>query len=105
MAGLRGSLVERRRSEIKGGAVPKEYVPGVVKGLEEMMSSGVLAGFPVVDVVVRALLPTVCPRHPLCPRPLLCPRHLLCLRHSLPLFALHAGIVTTVPPLLCMLAS
>ena len=37
-------------SEIKGGVVPKEYIPGVVKGLEEMMSSGSLAGFPVVDV-------------------------------------------------------
>ncbi|PSC68167.1 Elongation factor chloroplastic [Micractinium conductrix] len=38
------------RSEIKGGVVPKEYIPGVTKGLEEMMSSGSLAGFPVVDV-------------------------------------------------------
>ncbi|PNH03241.1 Elongation factor G, chloroplastic [Tetrabaena socialis] len=38
------------KSEIKGGSVPKEYVPGVVKGLEECMSSGSLAGFPVVDV-------------------------------------------------------
>ncbi|CAI5970171.1 unnamed protein product [Closterium sp. NIES-64] len=38
------------KSEIKGGTVPKEYVPGVVKGLEECMGSGVLAGFPVVDV-------------------------------------------------------
>jgi elongation factor G len=38
------------RSEIKGGAVPKEYLPGVVKGLEESMSAGSLAGFPVVDV-------------------------------------------------------
>lgn len=37
-------------SEIKGGAVPKEYIPGVVKGLEECMDSGVLAGFPVVDM-------------------------------------------------------
>ncbi|XP_057477543.1 elongation factor G-2, chloroplastic [Actinidia eriantha] len=42
------------KSEIKGGAVPKEYIPGVVKGLEECMSNGVLAGFPVVDV--RAIL-------------------------------------------------
>ncbi|KAJ6791928.1 elongation factor G-1, chloroplastic [Iris pallida] len=42
------------KSEIKGGAVPKEYVPGVVKGLEECMSNGVLAGYPVVDV--RAVL-------------------------------------------------
>lgn len=37
-------------SEIKGGAVPKEYIPGVMKGLEECMSNGVLASFPVVDV-------------------------------------------------------
>lgn len=37
-------------SDIKGGVVPKEYIPGVQKGLEEMMSSGILAGFPVVDV-------------------------------------------------------
>ncbi|KAG2677550.1 hypothetical protein I3843_12G104700 [Carya illinoinensis] len=38
------------KSEIKGGAVPREYIPGVMKGLEECMSNGVLAGFPVVDV-------------------------------------------------------
>lgn len=38
------------KSEIKGGAVPKEYIPGVMKGLEESMSNGVLAGYPVVDV-------------------------------------------------------
>ena len=38
------------KSEIKGGTVPKEYIPGVLKGLEEMMGSGSLAGFPVVDV-------------------------------------------------------
>ena len=37
-------------SEIKGGVVPREFVPAVQKGLAEMMSSGVLAGFPVVDV-------------------------------------------------------
>lgn len=42
------------KSEIKGGSVPREYVPGVVKGLEECMSNGVLAGYPVVDV--RAVL-------------------------------------------------
>jgi elongation factor G len=38
------------KAEIKGGVVPKEYIPGVMKGLEECMSSGSLAGFPVVDV-------------------------------------------------------
>ncbi|XP_051114982.1 elongation factor G, chloroplastic-like isoform X1 [Andrographis paniculata] len=42
------------KSEIKGGAVPREYIPGVMKGLEESMSNGVLAGYPVVDV--RAVL-------------------------------------------------
>jgi len=41
-------------SEIKGGVVPKEFIPGVMKGLEDMMGSGVIAGFPMVDV--RAVL-------------------------------------------------
>ncbi|QJP13034.1 elongation factor G [Starkeya sp. ORNL1] len=39
-------------SAIVGGAVPKEYIPGVNKGLESVLGSGVLAGFPVVDVKV-----------------------------------------------------
>jgi len=34
--------------EIKGGTVPKEYIPGVSKGLESIMSNGILAGFPVI---------------------------------------------------------
>merc|ERR1712070_580560 len=34
--------------EIKGGSVPKEYIPGVAKGLESIMSNGILAGFPVI---------------------------------------------------------
>merc|ERR1719183_578281 len=34
--------------DIKGGTVPKEYIPGVAKGLESVMGSGVLAGFPVI---------------------------------------------------------
>ena len=37
-------------TDIKGGAVPKEYIPGVQSGLEQMMNAGVIAGFPVVDV-------------------------------------------------------
>jgi elongation factor G len=37
-------------SKIVGGAVPKEYIPGVEKGINSVMGSGVLAGFPVVDV-------------------------------------------------------
>ena len=38
--------------EIKGGVVPREYIPVVDKGIEETLKSGVLAGFPVVDVKV-----------------------------------------------------
>jgi elongation factor G len=37
-------------SQIVGGAVPKEYIPGVDKGIQSVMGSGVLAGFPVVDL-------------------------------------------------------
>jgi elongation factor G len=37
---------------IKGGSVPREYIPAVEKGLREALNSGVLAGFPVVDVKV-----------------------------------------------------
>ena len=39
-------------NEIVGGAVPREYIPAVDKGVREQMESGVLAGFPVVDVKV-----------------------------------------------------
>ncbi len=37
---------------IKGGTVPREYIPAVAKGLVETLPNGVLAGFPVVDVKV-----------------------------------------------------
>jgi elongation factor G len=37
-------------SKIVGGAVPKEYIPGVEKGINSVMGAGILAGFPVVDV-------------------------------------------------------
>ncbi len=37
---------------IKGGTVPREYIPAVDKGLREALNNGVLAGFPVVDVKV-----------------------------------------------------
>src|SRR2546423_13476620 len=37
---------------IKGGAVPREYIPAVEKGLKETLTNGVLAGYPVVDVKV-----------------------------------------------------
>ena len=34
-------------TQIKGGSIPKEYIPGVMKGVESVMGNGVLAGFPV----------------------------------------------------------
>jgi elongation factor G len=37
-------------SQIVGGSVPKEYIPGVVKGLESSVSNGLLAGFPLIDL-------------------------------------------------------
>jgi len=37
---------------IKGGVVPREYIPAVKKGVEETLKAGVLAGYPVVDVKV-----------------------------------------------------
>jgi len=37
-------------SKIIGGAVPKEFVPGVDKGIQSVMGAGILAGFPVVDM-------------------------------------------------------
>ncbi|MFB9148438.1 elongation factor G [Roseovarius ramblicola] len=39
-------------SRIVGGAVPKEYIPGVEKGIRSVMDSGPLAGFPVIDFKV-----------------------------------------------------
>ena len=39
--------------EIKGGVIPKEFVPAIKKGFEEAMKNGVLAGFPVVGMRVR----------------------------------------------------
>jgi elongation factor G len=40
-------------SKIVGGAVPKEYIPGVEKGIKSVMDSGPLAGFPVIDFRVQ----------------------------------------------------
>ncbi|RYB02824.1 elongation factor G [Lichenibacterium ramalinae] len=45
-AGLGNSF----ESKIIGGSVPKEYIPGVEKGINSVMGAGILAGFPVVDV-------------------------------------------------------
>ena len=40
-------------NKIIGGAVPKEYVPAVEKGIKEAMETGVLAGYPMVDIKVQ----------------------------------------------------
>ena len=40
-------------SEIVGGSIPKEYIPGVEKGLQSVMDSGLLVGFPILDVKFR----------------------------------------------------
>ncbi len=42
-------------NEVVGGNVPKEFIPGVEKGLESVLGSGVLAGFPVVDLKVSLI--------------------------------------------------
>jgi elongation factor G len=42
-------------SRIAGGAVPKEYIPGVEKGVESVLGAGVVAGFPVVDIKVALI--------------------------------------------------
>ncbi len=42
-------------NKVVGGNLPREYVPGVEKGLESVLGSGVLAGFPVVDLKVTLI--------------------------------------------------
>jgi elongation factor G len=42
-------------NEVVGGAVPKEFIPGVEKGLASVLGAGVLAGFPVVDMKVEVV--------------------------------------------------
>jgi elongation factor G len=42
-------------NEVVGGAVPKEFIPAVEKGLEGQLTSGVIAGFPVVDIKVSLI--------------------------------------------------
>ena len=39
--------------EIKGGTVPREYIPAVEKGVKEAADTGVVAGYPVIDVVIK----------------------------------------------------
>ncbi|GAA6157816.1 elongation factor G [Pyruvatibacter sp. HU-CL02332] len=42
-------------SKIVGGSVPKEYIPGVQKGIESVRENGMLAGFPMLDFKVRLI--------------------------------------------------
>lgn len=42
-------------SAIVGGAIPKEYIPGVEKGLKDIMETGVVAGYPVIDFKARLI--------------------------------------------------
>ena len=42
-------------NKIKGGAIPKEFIPGVEKGIESVADSGILAGFPIIDYKVTIL--------------------------------------------------
>jgi elongation factor G len=42
-------------SKVVGGNVPKEFIPGVEKGIESVLGAGVLAGFPVVDLKVTLI--------------------------------------------------
>ncbi|WP_321389900.1 elongation factor G [Emcibacter sp.] len=50
--GDRGTGIEFK-DEIKGGNIPKEYIPGVEKGIRDIAESGVLIGFPIIDFSVR----------------------------------------------------
>jgi len=45
----KGNLIE---SKIVGGVIPKEYIPACLKGIEDGLATGVLAGYPLVDVKV-----------------------------------------------------
>jgi elongation factor G len=42
-------------NEIKGGAIPREFIPSIQKGVEETMKTGVVAGYPVVDIKVAVI--------------------------------------------------
>lgn len=40
------------KNEIKGGAIPSEFIPAIEKGVKEKLENGILAGFPMVDMLV-----------------------------------------------------
>ncbi len=43
------------KNDIVGGVIPKEYIPAVEKGVREATDAGVIAGYPVVDVIIRLI--------------------------------------------------
>jgi len=43
------------QADIKGGSVPKEYIPGVQKGIESVLGSGVVAGYPVLGLKAKLI--------------------------------------------------
>jgi elongation factor G len=42
-------------SKVIGGSIPKEYIPSIEKGVKEAFSTGIIAGYPVIDIKVTAL--------------------------------------------------
>jgi elongation factor G len=50
-----GSMDFEFVSDIKGGSIPKEYIPGVQKGIESVLGQGVVAGFPVLGLKATLL--------------------------------------------------
>ncbi len=52
--GERGSGIEFI-DEIKGGVIPREYIPGVQKGIQDVAETGILLGFPLTDFYVRLI--------------------------------------------------
>jgi elongation factor G len=48
----KGLVIENK---IVGGAIPKEYIPAVLDGIDDALAGGVLAGYPMVDVIVQIL--------------------------------------------------
>merc|ERR1711937_509899 len=50
-----GAMDFEFESEIKGGNVPREYIPGVQKGIESVLGQGVIAGFPVLGMKAKLI--------------------------------------------------
>jgi elongation factor G len=42
-------------NKVVGGAIPKEYIPAIEKGIREAMDNGVMAGYPMVDILVKVV--------------------------------------------------